>query len=626
MTKEEKHDIASVLLSDDTLIDIFSIEDTIERESRIAECTLKAAECGIKADFKRMVKVYDEERKRAEKQRRASENGNRITEFPEIVLGGRKYDQMQCGTWIADMDGIRQVVGYNTVIACSHPILPVRTLHNTEFSTYKTEIAYYKRGRWMSTIVEKSDIASRSAIVKLANMDVGVTSENAGALVRYLSDVENMNKIEIMSSASRLGWHGDDFVPYCDDIVFDNEAAFSATYSAIKQHGDVNRWLEIVRRVRASGRCEPRFFMAATFSSVIVSWCNALPFIANLYGDTEGGKTVTTKLCTSIFACPDDGKYWMSFMSTEAGTETRLNFLNNMPMILDDHAKVPLYFDVSAFAYSVCNGTGKNRSNKDLGNRPMMTWCNVTITNGEQPLSDNDTKAGAANRILDFEADHSAIYGSKEFAVELCTTITENYGFAGRMFVDACKKIGRDTVIEIQKRHLDEIGKLEGKMDKQSISLSIVMAADEIAERYIFKDGVRLKLDEVSKVLVDQKAISENQRCYEYLMDEIVVHQNFFVPDRIGDEYFYKSERWGCKDDDYVYIIPKIFSKIVSDGGGKRKSFLSWLKREGKLKHNDGRLDLVKKFPDGFRAKTFAVNIVHYDADCDDIEDCFCEI
>lgn len=626
LTKEEKQRLADELLDDSTFIGIFAVDDALEQADLKAKACLRASELGIKRIFEKKLKAYEDEEKRLKKERRIAENSERETAFPAIKVDGIEYDQMLCGQWVANSDGIYQIVGYNKMIACSHPILPVRTLYNAEFSTYKTELAYYRRGKWMSTIVDKSVIASRSSIVRLSDMDIAVNSENAGTLVRYLADIESLNEIDIVSSASRLGWHGENFVPYCDDIVFDAEARFTGVFGSIKQHGSFNAWMDAVKRVRETKRVEPRFFMAASFASVIVHLCNALPFICNLYGDTEGGKTVTTKLCTSVWADPTDNHYWSTFKSTDVAIEIRLNFLNHLPLILDDHANVPPFFDVSSFSYMTCNGAGKDRSTKELGNRPPTSWQNITITNGEQPLTDNETKAGAANRILDFEAGHTQIYGGRENSVELCRVLHENYGFAGRMFVEACQKMGRDAVVEIQKRHLAEIEKLEGKMDKQSMSLSIIMAADEIAERCIFKDGIRLRVDEVSCVLADASAISENQRCYDYLMDAVNVNLSKFVPEEIGDQVYYKTERWGCKDKDYVYIIPSVFSKLVADGGGKRKSFLSWLRREKKLKHNPQKNDFIKKMPDGQKIKVYAVQLVQIDYMKDEDRDFDCEL
>ena len=58
-------------------------------------------------------------------------------------------------------------------------------------------------------------ISSANKIVNLSKLGVSVTSENARLLVKYLSDVENLNddEIPVQKSSSKLGWIGDGFIP-----------------------------------------------------------------------------------------------------------------------------------------------------------------------------------------------------------------------------------------------------------------------------------------------------------------------------------------------------------------------------------------------------------------------------
>ena len=71
----------------------------------------------------------------------------------------------------------------------------------------------------------KDLISSASKIVSLSKLGVSVTSENARLLVKYLSDVENLNDddIPVQMSSSKLGWIGGGFIPYDTDIVFDGD-------------------------------------------------------------------------------------------------------------------------------------------------------------------------------------------------------------------------------------------------------------------------------------------------------------------------------------------------------------------------------------------------------------------
>ncbi|MEO9300046.1 hypothetical protein, partial [Devosia alba] len=64
--------------------------------------------------------------------------------------------------------------------------------------------------------------------------------------------------------------------------------------------------------------------------------------------------------------------------------------LNNFPMILDDSKNASQYIrdNYETLIYNLCSGKGKARSNKDLGAAKENTWSNVTICNGENPISE----------------------------------------------------------------------------------------------------------------------------------------------------------------------------------------------------------------------------------------------
>ena len=61
-----------------------------------------------------------------------------------------------------------------------------------------------------------------------------------------------------------------------------------------------------------------------------------------------------------------------------------------LPMILDDSKNASQYIrdNYETLIYNLCSGKGKGRSNKDLGAAKENTWSNVTICNGENPISE----------------------------------------------------------------------------------------------------------------------------------------------------------------------------------------------------------------------------------------------
>ena len=71
--------------------------------------------------------------------------------------------------------------------ACPHPIFMITRYSNVDTDVESVQLVYGRPGRnYKTKIVPRSDrLASANKIVKLAEYGVGVTSENAKALVQF---------------------------------------------------------------------------------------------------------------------------------------------------------------------------------------------------------------------------------------------------------------------------------------------------------------------------------------------------------------------------------------------------------------------------------------------------------
>ena len=406
-------------------------------------------------------------------------------------------------------------------------------------------------------------------------------------MVKYLSDVENLNEddIPVQMSSSKLGWIGDGFIPYDSEIVFDGDIQFKQVFDSITSHGNKNTWMEYVGKLRKSGRIEVKFLLAASFASILVGQIGALPFFVDLWGETEGGKTVALMLAASVWANPADSQYIGDFKTTDVALEAKCNLLNHLPLMLDDSSKVSARIkdNFEGVVYDLCSGKGKSRSNKELGIRRENNWKNVIICNGERPLSSYVSQGGAINRILEVECGEH-IFADPQEAVEI---FKKNYGHAGKQFVNIIKKMGADEVRKIQQEIQKEVYK-EDKMQKQSISLSIVLTADKIITDYMFHDGEYINLDDAMDVLVDHHELSEHERCYRYLLDKISMNNQRFDTET-------KVEKWGTMEEGYAVIYCQAFKELCGQGGYSDKAFLSWADKNGIIQTSGGRMTKLKK-------------------------------
>lgn len=588
---------AKQLYSEEVICQIMDEPDALVREQLSFDLIDCAEVFGdiIKKRVERMLKLAEKDMKAREKEHQKKTNSfDRYTEF------GERYPSMKCGNWIANNSGV-----YNPDAlpenrwACPHPILPAEVITNVEDGTQKVRIAFCRNGIWREHIVPKVIIANRSKIPELAGIGVAVTSETAKSLVKYLSEVEQLNleTIPEIKATAKMGWCEDGFMPYTSELAFDKDGRFDVLFNTISSAGSRDKWMDFALDIRASKRVEPRLVMAASLASVLLHLCGLLPFWVDIWGKTGGGKTICEMFAASVWAEPELGKFISKFDDTINAFEAKAGFLNNLPFIIDDTAELrkKMKDDFSQLIYQLASGEGKGRSNTKLGLAYKNTWKNVIICSGESPIITDQMQGGAINRVLEYEADEGDIFPDGQAAA---TLLRNNYGFIGKEFVEIINKIGLETVAELQ-RECFKLIKNDKYESKQLLSLSVLLVADQIATQYVFKDNITLTFAEVEKALTDKNTLSENERCYAYIISECDINKNKFVTNYYGD---YQGEVWGAyikektEKTPCVAIIPNVFKRICSSGGFSAKAFTSWAIKNGILyTNNDGKNSKVVK-------------------------------
>ena len=490
-------------------------------------------------------------------------------ENQEIELFSGEYVCDEYGVMIPDKYGYEQIV-------CRHPILPVQRLVNIDSGEERLKIAYKKGRAWRSLIAEKSTLASSNSILQLAANGVVVNSENAKALSTYLLDIENLNYdyIPEQKSVGRMGWVGEHgFSPYVDDLVFDGESNFKHVFNSVKSGGDRQKWLDAMIKMRAE-KGFGRFFLAASFASVILEPCGLLPFFVHAWGGTEVGKTVGLMIAASVWACPKMGEYITTFNSTLVGQEMMATFLNSLPMCVDElqiQSSAGIK-DFDKIIYQLTEGVGRTRGAKTGGLQKVNTWRNCIITNGEQPISNSNSGGGAVNRIIEFECSEK-VYSDLP---ELSGIIQQNYGFAGREFIEYLQEEDAfDGVHIIQKDFYQELLKTDST-DKQAAAASALLAADYIATNLIFKDGNNLTVEDMAKIMTKKDDVNVNKRAYEFILEMVTRNLNHFKTNDFGE---YQGEIWGKMERDEIYIIKSVFDREMKNNNYNPTAFLAWAKR-----------------------------------------------
>lgn len=475
-------------------------------------------------------------------------------------------------------------MGYDTCI-CRHPIMPVQRLVNIDNGEERMKLKYRKGKAWREIIVEKSTIASSNGILQLAANGVMVNAENAKQLSTYLLEMENLNydTIPEQKSVGRMGWVGEGFAPYVDGLVFDGESNFKHIFNSVKQSGNFEKWKDAMIDLR-SKKGAGRLFLAASFASVILQPCGLLPFFLHAWGGTEVGKTVGLMVSASVWACPKMGEYITTFNSTGVGQEMMATFLNSLPMCVDElqiqsSAGVK---DFDKIIYQLAEGVGRTRGAKTGGLQRVNTWKNCIITTGEHPISNANSGGGAVNRVIEYECVEKV----HPDLPSLCAIITQNYGFAGKMFVDWLQQEGNADIANETQKHFYRLLLEHDSTDKQAASASAILAADNLVTELIFRDGNQITVDEMAAIMTKKHDVDVNARALEFVCEFVAQNPNRFERNQYNE---YSGEVWGDKKGDYIAILKSVFDRMMRDNGFNSTAFLAWAKRHDLLRFDDGK-------------------------------------
>ena len=529
--------------------------------------------------------------------------------------------ELDCGSWSASDTGIygTDKLGFE-VVACYHPIMPVQRLVNVDTKVHKVMLAYRLGRRWETVIEDKNVISDSRSIIGLSKYGIMVNSETSKALVRYLADVEQLNydTIPEVSSVGRLGWiDGYGFSPYEEDLVFDGEETFRTRFESIQEKGSRQAWLDCVRSVRAGktpGNVVARIVLAASFASVLVKPCSCLPFFVHLWGGSETGKSLSLVLAASVWANPEIGVYIQTFNATEVGKELGAAFCNSLTLVIDELQLVKdNRKDFDKMIYQLSEGVGRTRGQKQGGLQKTPTWRNCIITTGEFPIISSNSGEGAVNRTIEVDCHDTKLFDDPK---KTATSLYANYGFAGPEFVKHLMEDGVQERVQKLQDAMQDTLKTGDTMDKQTASAALILAADRLAEEWIFQDGIFLQPEDISKYLVSKEAVNQNARALQYLYDFININQSRFTPEADA----HQGEIWGELDGEYACIIRSKFDQILSDEGYNASAFLGWAKNRGYIHCSKKGEPTKPKRINGRVSRCVWLKISDFDDELDDID------
>lgn len=567
---------------------LVQIESPTERDHEISVYKKYALKnCGISAS------TFREELKKAELKLAGSGNkpNEIMTEFPNQPLS------LRCNGYLCNETGIWVNAGlYGPVCVCPQPIMPIRRITNYDTGERKVEIAFRDKGIWQSMIVPRSTLAAATRIVQpLSERGVFVDSESAKALVTYFTrmDASNSDLLPESHSATRMGWiDRSRFLPYEQDLLFDGDAEFGQMYRSIHEHGSKEAWFDLAGQVRRGKNIVPRVLLAASFASVLIKPLRKLPFFVHVWSDASGtGKTVGLMFAASVWADPnEEAGYVKNMNTTNVALELTSSFLGSLPLCLDELCLKDsggYKGSLEEMVYQFCEGVGRARGTRNGGTQRQRQWNCCAISTGETPLIKEKARAGAVNRVLEVEFGEEPLFADN---IAAANTVRDNFGFAGKMFIEALQQEGAlDKISQYQREYYSKLLELTGITDKQAGVASILLAADKFAALKVFDDVYNLRVEDFAPIAKRKEDVDTNLRAYNWLMGTIAENNYMFQPTEYVGKVWGKLKEVG--DQTIICIINTRFDELLYSAGFDSKSFRKWANRHGLLEVGNKRLE-----------------------------------
>ena len=526
---------------DEIFYQIFEIEDNIERTQYIESLRNTARKLKRVTEFNNLYKSFVLDYAQRQKQ-----TGNK-TKFTDQPL------ELVCGEWTANDLGVRTIRYDKNAMpvpfqACSHPLMPVEVLKNVDTGKERITLAYFKSATWQSITIDRKVCANVNKIVDaISDFGIEVTSDNANNLVRYISDCVGLNPrtLNPKKSISRLGWSGNEFMPYADNIVYDGDREYDAYFRSVKAVGSYGVWKEHCRELRKNRIVRMAF--AASFGSVLIEMLNVLPFVFYIWSADSGTcKTVAIMAAMSIWGDPRLGRLVKTLEGTKVGVARSAAFLYSLPFAGDElqtlRDKWTTNFD--QFIYRITQGVDKIRGKAAGGIEETKTWHNSFLFTGEEPITKTNSRSGSKNRVIEIEVEEKLL----EDGNRTLNILTENHGHAGMMLVEYLKNTETSQLREEYKRHFDAMCHLD-TTEKQAMAMACMLVADRILTELIFTDETALTIKDVEAYLRSAKEVDISERSYQTTLNWIARNPIRFKNPHSSD-MTNKGEVWGRIDTD----------------------------------------------------------------------------
>jgi putative DNA primase/helicase len=293
------------------------------------------------------------------------------------------------------------------------------------------------------------------------------------ALGEYIAYAQ---KCPVIQVADRPGWHENCFT--LPDVVLSptNNKTPVAIDMGDRPHflgvaGTSERWKELAVLAAQSSRAT--FVICAALAAPLLRLMGMEGGGFHLHGRSSRGKTSLLIVAGSVWGGGGKDGFVRSWRTTDNGAEALIADHNDLLLPLDEMtlASPETVFTV---LYMLANGHAKNRAKVDGRLAAQRQWLSLVLSSGEHPTSRHleqgrgwaaQMTGGLAVRMVDIPFEfapevnfegHVPFDSEGAFVENLTTLAKENYGHAGRMFIQEIMR-EPDTINNEVKKYIARV-------------------------------------------------------------------------------------------------------------------------------------------------------------------------
>ena len=101
-------------------------------------------------------------------------------------------------------------------------------------------------------------------------------------------------------------------------------------------------------------------------------------------------------MAASVWGDPSQGALLQSLNATKVGLERKMGFLHDIPLFGDELQIIKDKFDnYDQLIMFLTEGSGRNRGTASGGIERTLTWSNLLLSTGEEPITQSASGGGA---------------------------------------------------------------------------------------------------------------------------------------------------------------------------------------------------------------------------------------